>query len=368
MILTTSPAFRYELEEVWLPVSENILAWEHDFHQLMLDDQIRMVAYKNAIQDAVKPGMVVLDLGTGTGILGLWALQAGAKYLYAIDVNAAVIPEAIATFERGGFSGKYQIFHGLSYDIKLPNQVDLIISEIIGNLGDNEDFIPILDDARKRFLKPNGRMLPRSVRSQLVPVSAVRAHQQVAAQECRALNTSYSLPELMQRLAIKSPFNLYYDAIITRRCYLSEPKVAKNFLFDGSDQQVYVTELTYGVTLDGLLTGFKGSFIAELSDAVVLDISGDDIAARTTSDSWKHCYLPLQDPLNVKQGDEIRLRFSRSYPELRDSPFRQCYQWSGKVVRNGEVMGAFSQSTCSRRLNIDPLCRLNIDPGRTAVF
>ncbi len=45
----------------------------------MLDDQIRMAAYKNAIQEVVKPGMVVLDLGTGTGILGLWALQAGAK-------------------------------------------------------------------------------------------------------------------------------------------------------------------------------------------------------------------------------------------------------------------------------------------------
>jgi 2-polyprenyl-3-methyl-5-hydroxy-6-metoxy-1,4-benzoquinol methylase len=330
--MTTSTAFRYELEEVWLPVSENILAWEHDFHQLMLDDQIRMVAYKNAIQEAVKPGMVVLDLGTGTGILGLWALQAGAKHLYAIDVNAAVIPEAIATFERGGFSGKYQIFHGLSYDINLPSQVDLIISEIIGNLGDNEDFIPILSDARKRFLKQDGRMLPRSVRSQLVPVSAVMAHRQVAAQKCRALNTNYSLPELMQRLAVKSAFNLYYDAIIPRRCYLS-------------DQPVYTTELAYVVTVDGVLTGFKGSFIAELSDSVVLDISGDDIAARTTSDSWKHCYLPLRDPLNVKQGDEIRLRFARSYPSLRDSAFRQCYRWSGNVTRHGEVMGAFDQST-----------------------
>lgn len=79
MTLNTSPDFKYEFEEVWLPVSENILAWEQDFHQLMLDDQIRMAAYKNAIQEVVKPGMVVLDLGTGTGILGLWALQAGAK-------------------------------------------------------------------------------------------------------------------------------------------------------------------------------------------------------------------------------------------------------------------------------------------------
>ena len=150
----------------------------------------------------------------------------------------------------------------------------------------------------------------------------------------------------MQRLAIKTPFNLYYDVIIPRSCYLSEQKVAKHFLFDGSDQPVYATELAYVVTAEGVLTGFKGSFAAELSDsAVVLDFSGDAIAARTTSDSGKHCYLPSQNPLNVMRGDEIHLRHERSYPGLRHSPFRQCYRWSGTVKRQGDVIGAFSQST-----------------------
>ena len=283
MKLKISSAVQYGLEEVWLPVSENILAWEEDFHQLMLDDEIRMSAYKNAIQEAVKPGMTVLDLGTGTGILGLWALQAGATYLYAIDVNASVIPKAIASFEAGGFSGKFQVFHGLSYDITLPRPVDLIISEIIGNLGDNEDFIPILNDARKRYLSPNGQMLPRSVRSQLVPVSAAKAHGQVAAKKCRALNANYSLPELMQRLAVKSPFNLYYDAIIPRSAYLSEPQVAMECIFDGNDQATYTAELSYVVASDGQLTGFKGSFVALLSASVALDISGDDIAKGVSS-------------------------------------------------------------------------------------
>jgi ubiquinone/menaquinone biosynthesis C-methylase UbiE len=343
--LQTSSAFRYELEEVWLPVSENILAWEEDFHQLMLDDEIRMAAYKSAIQEAVKPGMMVLDLGTGTGILGLWALQAGAGYLYAIDVNASVIPKAIASFEAGGFEGRFHVFHGFSYDITLPRQVDLIISEIIGNLGDNEDFIPILSDARKRFLSPGGQMLPRSVRSQLVPVSATKAHKQIAAKQCRALNANYSLPELMQRLAIESPFNLYYDTIVPRSTYLSEPKVAKECRFDGNDQATYTADLSYIVSRDGLLTGFKGSFIANLSESVALDISGDNIGARSTSDSWKHCYLPIQETISVQRGDEIHLRFARSYPSHRESPFRQCYRWSGEVRRGENVIATFDQST-----------------------
>lgn len=149
----------------------------------------------------------------------------------------------------------------------------------------------------------------------------------------------------MQRLAIKSPFDLYYYVIIPLNCYLSEPKVPKHFLFDGNDQPVYATELAYVVTAEGVLTGYKCSFAAKLSDSVVLDISGDDIAARTTSDSWKHCYLPLQNPLNVMRGDEIHWRYQRSDPSLRNSPFRQCYRWSGTVERQGDVIGAFSQST-----------------------
>jgi SAM-dependent methyltransferase len=344
-MFNTNPSFKYELEEVWLPVAENILAWEQDFHQLMLDDQIRMQAYKSAIQEAVKPGMVVLDLGTGSGILGLWALQAGAKYLYGIEVNRAIIPRARETIERGGFTGKYEIFEGFSHDINLPVQVDLVISEIIGNLGDNEGFVPILADARMRFLKREGHMLPLRVRCELVPVNATKAHGQVAAKNCRALNAGYSLSDLMHRLAIKNPFNLYYDAIIPRACYLSEPRIARHFLFDGTDEPVYEVQLAFPVVTDGLFTGFKGSFVANLSASVVLDISGDDIASRATSDSWKHCYLPVQNALTVKGGDEIRLRYSRSIPGVGDSPFRQYYEWAGTVIREREVVGSFAQST-----------------------
>ena len=52
----------------------------------MLNDSIRMTAYEKAIKEVVKPGMTVLDIGTGTGILALWALKAGAKKVYAIEL------------------------------------------------------------------------------------------------------------------------------------------------------------------------------------------------------------------------------------------------------------------------------------------
>ncbi|MCU0533351.1 MAG: 50S ribosomal protein L11 methyltransferase [Hydrococcus sp. Prado102] len=334
----------YKLEEVWLPFSESILEWEQDFHSLMLNDEIRMVAYQNAIREVVKPDMVVLDLGTGTGILGLWALQAGAKQLYAIEVNPDMIPVAIATFEQGGMKGKYEIFEGLSYDINLPEPVDLIISEILGNIGDNEDCVPILNDAYKRFLRTGGKMLPSLVSIYLVPVSSLQAHQQVRSQNCKVINAKYSLEKLLQARSLASPFNHYYDAIIPRKCYLSQPQIARRLNMDGNDDPVYQAQLTFVVEENGVFTGFKGSFIAQLSESVALDISGDDINTRTTSDSWKHCYLPVETPVEVESGDEIDLLFSRSYPIHRDSPFRQCYAWSGTIKRRGNLIHAFKQS------------------------
>ena len=57
---------------------------------LMASDGVRMSAYARAIERAVKPGSVVLDLGSGTGTCALLAARAGARHVYAIDFNPAI--------------------------------------------------------------------------------------------------------------------------------------------------------------------------------------------------------------------------------------------------------------------------------------
>lgn len=348
MIANHLSSYSYELEQVWLPFSETIMEWDKDFYQLMLKDSIRMNAYRSAIQEVVKPGMIVLDLGTGTGILGLWALQSGAEHLYAIDLNPDILSQAIQTFENANYSGKYTIFEGLSYDINLPKRVDLIISEIMGNLGDNEDFVPILKDAKFRFLKENGKMLPSKVYSILVPISSLKIHRQVRELNVQGINPSYDINTLLKRLDIRSAFDIYYDVIIPDEAYLSAPQIAKKFNMDISDQSTYESILVFNVEKDGILSGFKGSFNANLSDSINLDISGCDITSRATSDSWKHCYLPIEFPVGVESGDEIVLNYSRFYPQDRNSPFRQCYKWSGTITREGKLINSFYQNMESK--------------------
>lgn len=338
----TSTKMEYKSEEVWFPLSEDILSWDDDFHELMLNDSIRMVKYEKAIKEVIKPGMNVLDVGTGTGILSLWALEAGARKVYGIDVNKDRIPQALKRIEDAGFSEKFEIFNDFSYNVKLPEKVDVIISEILGNLADNEDMTPILNHAKKTFLKENGVILPKKVETSLVPVFSKKAYNNLVSNNVKGISGNYNLDKLLLELEIKDKFNLYYDAILPKSSYLSEPKIIKTFNFENDDSE-YGEKIFYKVKKDGFLTGFKGSFNAQLSDYTNLDISSDNINLRETSDCWKHCYLPISDLIKVKKGDLIEVTFSRFYPKKKLG-FKQFYSWTGNIKREGELIESFSQS------------------------
>lgn len=68
------------------------------YHQKqMLEDHVRMVSYRDAIlrNRAQFEGKVVLDVGTGSGVLAIWAAQAGARKVYA-----GGCPRVSLAFER----------------------------------------------------------------------------------------------------------------------------------------------------------------------------------------------------------------------------------------------------------------------------
>ncbi len=54
-------------------------------HEMMIADKVRINSYYKAIRRYVKSGDIVVDLGTGTGILSLFSSQQNPKKIYAID-------------------------------------------------------------------------------------------------------------------------------------------------------------------------------------------------------------------------------------------------------------------------------------------
>jgi len=125
-------------------------------HRWMLRDKVRNEAYRKAIMAIVKPGDVVIDVGAGSGILSIFAAQAGARKVYAVE-RTGIARLAQMMIEANGVGDRVEIIQSDLEDIDLPEKANVIVSEWMGGLGVDENMLPPVVMARDRFLVPGGR-------------------------------------------------------------------------------------------------------------------------------------------------------------------------------------------------------------------
>jgi predicted RNA methylase len=96
-----------------------------------LIDEERTVAFNRAISNIVKKGDVVVDMGTGSGILALLAAKAGAKKVYAIEFDKNNINTLTNVFKVNDVNKVISIIEGNVTEVNLPEKVDVIVGEMI---------------------------------------------------------------------------------------------------------------------------------------------------------------------------------------------------------------------------------------------
>lgn len=169
----------------------------------MLDDSTRTSSYHNAImanQENFKD-KVVIDVGTGTGILALFAAKAGAKKVYAIEGSPMLAKAARQVVEKNGFGHIIEVVSGKVETIDLPELADIIVSEPMGFWLFNEQMIQSYLIAKDRWLKPNGMMFPESAHLYVAPLKMDLLHE-----EMRAKNESWLQKENFYDLNLSSIF------------------------------------------------------------------------------------------------------------------------------------------------------------------
>lgn len=124
----------------------------------MLDDPVRIGAYKRAIFQTVKPGDVVIEMGAGLGTYSFFACQAGASRVYAIEDSVAGALEELA--RRQGFGERLRVVRGNSLGAALPERADWVIFEDFNSAFLGGGLAPVVRDAAERFLAPGGGWIP----------------------------------------------------------------------------------------------------------------------------------------------------------------------------------------------------------------
>lgn len=131
-------------------------------HEEMLKDKVRTLSYRNAIiqNPHLFEGKIVLDVGCGTGILSMFAAQAGAKQVIGIECSA-IINQARQIVEANGLSDKVTLIQGKVEEITLPvDKVDIIISEWMGYALLYESMLDTVLYARDNWLAEGGHLFP----------------------------------------------------------------------------------------------------------------------------------------------------------------------------------------------------------------
>ncbi|KAL3829375.1 hypothetical protein ACJIZ3_018177 [Penstemon smallii] len=150
--------------------------------QNMMQDYVRTGTYYAAvIENRVDfVDRVVVDVGAGSGILSLFAAQAGAKHVYAVE--ASDMAEYARKLIAGNplLSQRITVIKGKVEEVELPEKADILISEPMGTLLVNERMLESYIIARDRFLGPNGKMFPTIGRIHMAPFSDEYLYTEIA--------------------------------------------------------------------------------------------------------------------------------------------------------------------------------------------
>ncbi|KAJ2559785.1 hypothetical protein EV175_000170 [Coemansia sp. RSA 1933] len=301
--------------------------------QNMLQDYVRTSSYRSAIvgnKDTLFRDRLVMDVGSGSGILAFFAAQAEAKHIYAVEASgmakkmkvilSAAKPPTGLEARNACLADRITVVNEKIEEPRLLTEipkVDVIISEPIGVLLVHERMLESFIYARDKFLRPGGAMMPSSGTIHLAPLSDAALWNETITKARFWQQKRFYDVDLNPYF--ETAFDEYFRAPVvgcfsptTLMGYADEHLVDFHTI-SMDDLKEIVIPITWDIRYTGVMHGVAGWF--DLSFSVRESAQHPNTVAYPTLMStspysppthWQQVRLLLKQPLAVNAGQVIR--------------------------------------------------------------
>lgn len=280
--------------------------------QNMLQDQVRTSAYERAVLRNASDfkGKVVLDVGTGSGILAFFAAKAGARHVYAVELSgmAECARELVAA---NGLESRITVIRGKMEEVELPEHVDVVISEPMGFFLVHERMLETFAMAGAKWRRPGSRdfkMFPSVGTMFLAPFSDDAIYrEQMAKVAFWEQKDFYGLDlSAMRQRAVENHFSQPVVGYFPAEILLTKQTATHEIDFASVTKQQLDTfdmpfsfEIERTAILHGLGCWFTVDFLGSAA-RVVLSTAPDQPGTH-----WYQCRLLLSSPIAVNATQTV---------------------------------------------------------------
>jgi protein arginine N-methyltransferase 1 len=297
-------------------------------HGRMLRDPQRVGSYLEALRDHVSPDMVVLEIGTGIGFFAVAAAKLGAEEVIAVEIDSSVyVAKGVA--DANDVSDTIVFYRGSSLDLELEQKANLVISDLRGVLPFYGEHLRIIIDARERLTTPDAVFIPKCDDLLVSLATSNYAYSM--------FDEPWNKPINGIDLTFARPFavNSWSTVNASADTLLTEAKIWARLNYSTLTEPDARGEVTLTVVKEGEAHGLIVWFDAIISSGVCFSN-----APGTLLSAYGQAFFPIENPVQVKPGDQIEVKLSAQ-------SFEDDYVWSWETVfhRQDQEILHFRQST-----------------------
>jgi type I protein arginine methyltransferase len=296
----------------------------------MIADRIRTGAFMEALRGAIRPGTVVMDIGTGPGVVAVQACQFGASHVYAIE-PCEVIQVARDIAAANHYADKIEFFEDFSTKVSIPVQADLIISDLRGILPLFGRHIPSIIDARRRFLAPGGTLIAQRDKIWTAVVNVPEVYGKIV--------TAWDTRELGVDLtpARSKVLNEFRKVRVNPDQLLTSPQLWATLDYRTIEDPDVRGTVQWRTVRSGIGHGILVWFDMELADGVSFS-NGPG----TPEAIYGSAFFPWLEPMTLAEGQMVCVDLEAKL--LEEDYFWRWNTWIESAERPCEIVARFEQS------------------------